>query len=67
LAKSASLSDNDYSFEVATQNGDKYYFQAKVMSFKVGVGTVDQVTTATIQVEITSGGTNPGIIEALAA
>jgi hypothetical protein len=28
---------------------------------------VDQVTTATIQVEITSGGTNPGIIEALAA
>ncbi len=67
LAKAASLSDNDYSFEVATQNGDKYYFQAKVMSFKVGVGSVDQVTTATIQVEITSGGTNPGIIEALAA
>jgi hypothetical protein len=67
LAKSASLSDADYSFEVATQNGDKYYFQAKVMSFKVGVGSVDQVTTATIQVEITSGGTNPGIIEALAA
>lgn len=67
LAKTASLSDADYSFEIATQNGDKYYFQAKVMSFKVGVGSVDQVTSATIMLEITSGGTNPGIIEALAA
>ena len=67
LAKTASLSDADYSFEIATQNGDKYYFQAKVMSFKVGVGSVDQVTGATIALEITSGGLNPGIIEVLAA
>lgn len=67
LTKTASLSDADYSFEIATQNGDKYYFQAKVMSFKVGVGSVDQVTSATIMLELTSGGTNPGIIEALAA
>lgn len=66
LAKAASLSDNDYSFEVATQNGDKYYFQAKAMSFKVNVGSVDSVTGATIQLEITSGGTNTGIIEVLA-
>jgi hypothetical protein len=67
LAKAASLSDNDYSFEIATQNGDKYYFQAKVMSFKVSVGSVDQVTNATIALELTSGGLNPGIVEALAA
>ena len=67
LAKTASLSDNDYSFEIATQNGDKYYFQAKVMSFKVSVGSVDQVTNATIALELTSGGLNPGIVEALAA
>lgn len=67
LAKSASLSDNDYSFEITTQNGDKYYFQAKVMSFMVSVGSVDQVTNATISLELTSGGSNPGIIEVLAA
>lgn len=66
LCKAASLSDNDYSFEIQTQNGDKYYFQSQVMSFKVGVGSVDQVTAATIMLEITSGGTNTGIIEALA-
>jgi hypothetical protein len=67
LAKTASLSDNDYSFEVATQNGDKYYFQAKVMSFMVTVGGVDAVTGATISLELTSGGTNTGIIEVLSA
>lgn len=67
LCKAALLSDNDYSFEIQTQNGDKYYFQSQVMSFKVGAGSVDQVTAATIMLEITSGGTNTGIIEALAA
>lgn len=67
LAKTASLSDNDYSFEIMTQNGDKYYFQAKVMSFTTAVGSVDSVTGATISLELTSGGSNPGIIEVLAA
>ena len=32
LFKAASLSDNDYYFTVTTQNGDKYYFAAQVMS-----------------------------------
>ena len=41
LLKSASLSDSDHSFLVTTQNGDKYYFQAQVMSFKVNIGSVD--------------------------
>lgn len=67
LAKTASNSDSDYSFEIATQNGDKYYFQAQVMSFKVGVGSLDQITAATIMLEITTNSAGVGIVEALAA
>lgn len=67
LAKAASVSDNDYSFKVTTQNGDDYYFQAKVMSFKVGVGSVDSVTTATITLELTSSSAGVGVVEDLAA
>lgn len=67
LAKTASNSDSDYSFEIATQNGDKYYFQAQVMSFKVGVGSIDQITAATIMLEITTNSAGVGIVEALAA
>lgn len=66
LAKAASLSDNDYSFKVTTQNGDIYYFQAQVMSFKVGVGSVDQITTATISLELTTSSAGVGIVEDLA-
>ncbi len=67
LMKAASLSDNSYSFMVTTQNGDKYYFQAKVMSFKVGVGSVDSITTATCTLELTSTSAGVGIVESLAA
>jgi len=67
LCKSASLSDNDYSFVVTTQNGDKYYFQAKVMSWKVGVGGVDSITTANCTLELTTTGAGVGIVEVLAA
>lgn len=67
LAKAASVSDEDYSFKVTTQNGDDYYFQAKVMSFKVGVGSVDSVTTATITLELTSSSAGVGVVEDLAA
>jgi len=67
LAKAASLSDADYSFLITTQNGDKYYFQAKTMSFKVGVGSVDSVTSATITLELTTNSAGVGIVEALAA
>jgi hypothetical protein len=66
LAKTASLSDDDYSFMVTTQNGDKYYFQAKVMTWKVGVGGVDQITTATVTLELTTNSAGVGIIESLA-
>ena len=65
LAKAAALSDSDYSFKVTTQNLDDYYFQAQVMSFKVGVGSVDQITTASITLELTTSSTGVGIVEDL--
>lgn len=67
LLKSASLSDNDYYFTVTTQNGDKYYFAAQVMSFKVGVGSVDQITTASVTLELTTTSAGVGVVEVLAA
>lgn len=67
LAKAASLSDNDYSFRVTTQNGDIYYFRAQVMSFRVGVGGVDTITTATITLELTTNSAGVGVVEDLAA
>lgn len=67
LAKAAALSDNDYSFCITTQNTDKYYFQAKVMGFKVSIGSVDGVTSATMTLEITTTSAGVGIVEVLAA
>lgn len=67
LMKAGSLSDTAYSFEVTTQNGDNYYFQAMVMSFKVGVGSVDSITTATCTLEITTSADGIGVVEDLAA
>lgn len=66
LMKTASTSDANYSFVVTTQNGDKYYFQAQVMSFKVGAGGVDNILSATAQLEITTSSTGVGIVEVLA-
>lgn len=66
LMKAAALSDNDYSFAVtANGTGDKYYFQAKVMSFKPNFGTVDQVTAATAVLELTVTAAGVGIVESL--
>lgn len=67
LMKAAALSDNSYSFKVVTQNGDVYYFPGKVMSWKVGVGGVDQITTATATIELTTSSGGVGIVEVLAA
>lgn len=66
LMKAAALSDNNYSFLVTDQKGDKYYFQAQVMSWKVGIGSVDQVTSATAGLEITTSSTGVGVVEVLA-
>ena len=67
IMKAGSLSDANYSFEVTTQNGDIYYFQAKVMSWKVGVGGVDSITTATCTLELTTSSTGVGVVEDLAS
>jgi hypothetical protein len=67
IMKAASLSDDDYSFKVTTQNGDKYFFRAKVMSFKVAVGSVDSITTATCTLEISTNAAGVGIVESMAA
>src|ERR1044072_8449295 len=66
ILKAASLSDTDYSILVTTQNGDKYYAQAHAMRFKVGVGNVDSITTATVTLELTTSSTGVGIVEVLA-
>lgn len=67
IMKAASMSDNNYSFMVTTQNGDRYFFQAKVMSFKVAVGSVDSITTATTSLELTVNAAGVGIVESMAA
>jgi len=66
LAKTARDSDDDYYFMVTTQNGDRYFFAAKVMMFKNALGGVDSVTQANMTLELTT--TNGvGIVESLAA
>jgi hypothetical protein len=63
LLSTASESDADYSFELTLQNGDVYYFQAQVMTFKIGVGSVDQITGASVRLELTSNDDGVGIVE----
>lgn len=66
IAKAAAASDNDYSIRVTTQNGDDYYMQVQVMSFKVQVGQANQITGGSIVLEITSNSAGVGIVEVLA-
>ena len=67
ICKAASISDLAFSCKVTTQNGDVYYMRAMVMSFKVGVGSVDQITTAAVTLELTTNSAGVGIVEALQA
>jgi len=55
-------SDDSYSFEVTLQDGTTLYFEAQIMSYTTNVGTVDQITTASVSLEITND-----IIEVAAA
>lgn len=64
LARAALASDADYSFRLTMQNGAKRYFQAQVMSFNENVGSVDQITAATIVLEITTTAAGVGIVRA---
>lgn len=67
LLKTALASDSDYYFAITLQNGDLQYFAAKVMSFKTNVGSVDQITSATVMLEITTNNAGVGIVEKSAA
>lgn len=60
IARAASESDNAYAFKVTMDNGDIYYFEALVMSFKPSIGGVEDVVTATPQLEITD---NPIVVK----
>jgi hypothetical protein len=63
LAKAAAASDNDYSFKVVIQDGTIFYFRAQVMSFKPNVGSVDQITQASIKLELTTNSAGVGIVQ----
>ena len=50
--KAALISDADYSFKVALQDLSKIHFIGKVTTFKVQIGTVDQITGSSCTIEI---------------
>ncbi len=51
--RDAQESDDPVAFVITLDNGDKYFFEGLVMSFKPNVGGVDDVVTATSSIEIT--------------
>lgn len=63
LLKTAAYSYDDFYFQV-TNGGETFWFPAKVMSFKVNVGSVDQITAASVMLEITSTKSGVGIVQA---
>lgn len=65
IVESATNSDLSFSYRMITQNGDTYYFRAQSLKFKIGVGSVDQITTATLQLEVTTNSAGVGIVKAL--
>lgn len=67
IVKAAALSDLSFSYRMTTQNGDIYYFRAQCLKWKVGVGSVDQITQAMTTLEITTTSAGIGIVESLAA
>jgi hypothetical protein len=50
--KAAADQDISYAFKVVTQSGTTYYFTAQVMGWTLEVGSVDQITGLTADVEI---------------
>ena len=65
IMKAATISDNNYAFKITDQKGDIYYFQAQVMQFKVGLGSVNQVSKASATLELTTSSTGVGVVEVL--
>lgn len=54
-ALTAALDSNDsVPFRVVLQDGTNLYFEAQVMSYTTNVGSVDQITTASVTLGITN-------------
>lgn len=53
-------SDDDHSIRITLQDGTRQYFRAQVMSYTTNVGSVNQITGASVTLEINS---EEGIIE----
>lgn len=45
-------SDNSYSIMIELQDGTVFYTTAQVMSYTTNIGNVDQITSATVNLEI---------------
>lgn len=45
-------SDNSYAIKITLQDGTKFYTTAQIMSYTTNVGNVDQITAATVNLEI---------------
>ena len=67
MLKAARDDDNDYSFEVRYPDGDRDFFQAKVMSFRKATPGADSVVSATCTLAITASNTGIGVVEVPAA
>lgn len=48
----AANSDSSYAFKVVLQSGTTYYFTAQTMSFVIEVGSVDNITRVSVELEI---------------
>ena len=67
LAAAAVNDDDDVSIRIILQDGTTHYMQTQVMSFKIGAGSVDTITGATINLEITTNDAGVGIVKVAAA
>ena len=45
-------SDNSYAIKIELQDGTVFYTTAQVMSYTTNIGNVDQITSATVNLEI---------------
>jgi hypothetical protein len=63
LMQTARDSDSDYSFALELQNGDRYFFQAKVLGFKISVGSVDSIVSAATTLDITTSSAGVGVVK----
>lgn len=52
IAMTALNSDASQAFKVVLQNGDIFYYTAQVVGFPTNVGSVDQITSGTVKLEI---------------